>query len=94
MQSSVLLDRAGRRRSPAALPGYHQGRPPRNKELRYPPDPPTEGVPLVVIHASSDAPTSAPPRTTSAASTTPKSSTMSRASTLVHMAVEVVRFRN
>ena len=40
MQSSVLLDRAGRRRSPAALPGYHQGRPPRNKGLRYPPQGP------------------------------------------------------
>jgi hypothetical protein len=28
---SVLLDAAGRRRSPATLPGYHAGRPPRNK---------------------------------------------------------------
>jgi site-specific recombinase XerD len=39
--SSVLLDAAGRRRSPATLPGYHCGRPPRNKGLRYPADPPT-----------------------------------------------------
>jgi hypothetical protein len=32
---------AGRRRSPATLPGYHHGRPPRNTGLRYPADPPT-----------------------------------------------------
>jgi hypothetical protein len=31
---------AGRRRSPATLPGFHAGRPPRNKGFRYPPDPP------------------------------------------------------
>jgi hypothetical protein len=28
---SVLLDVAGHRRSPATMPGYHRGRPPRNK---------------------------------------------------------------
>jgi len=38
--SEVLLDRAGRRRSPATLPGFHAGRSPRNKGLRYPADPP------------------------------------------------------
>jgi site-specific recombinase XerD len=38
---SVLYDVAGHRRSPATMPGYHQGRPPRNKGLRYPADPPT-----------------------------------------------------
>ena len=27
---SVLLDLAGHRRSPATMPGYHRGRPPRN----------------------------------------------------------------
>jgi hypothetical protein len=37
---TVLLDAAGRRRSPATLPGYHAGRPPRNKGMRYPADPP------------------------------------------------------
>lgn len=37
MPESVLLDAAGRRRSPATLPGFHQGRPPRNKGLRYRP---------------------------------------------------------
>ena len=38
---SVLLDAAGHRRSPATLPGYHRGRPPRNKGEQYPADPPT-----------------------------------------------------
>ena len=38
---TVLLDAAGRRRSPATMPGFHSGRPPRNKGLRYPPDPPS-----------------------------------------------------
>jgi hypothetical protein len=28
---SVLLDATGRRRSPARVPGYHRGRPPRNE---------------------------------------------------------------
>jgi integrase len=39
--SNVLLDAAGRRRSPATMPGFHSGRPPRNKGRRYPADPPT-----------------------------------------------------
>ncbi|MEA2211590.1 MAG: hypothetical protein QOF83_1538, partial [Solirubrobacteraceae bacterium] len=38
---SVLLDLAGHRRSPATMPGYHRGRPPRNKGEQYPADPPT-----------------------------------------------------
>jgi site-specific recombinase XerD len=38
--SEVLLDRAGRRRSPATLPGFHAGHAPGNKGLRYPADPP------------------------------------------------------
>jgi integrase len=41
MTVSPVFDSAGRRRSPATLPGYHAGRPPRNKGLRYPADPPT-----------------------------------------------------
>ena len=41
MTVSVVLDSAGRRRSPATMPGYHAGRPPRNKGMRYPADPPT-----------------------------------------------------
>jgi hypothetical protein len=31
-----LLEAAGRRRSPATLPEFHAGRPPRNKGMRYP----------------------------------------------------------
>jgi integrase len=41
MSGSVVLDAAGRRRSPATMPGFHAGHPPRNKGLRYPADPPT-----------------------------------------------------
>ena len=36
-----LLDAAGRRRSPATMPGAHAGIAPRNKGQRYPADPPT-----------------------------------------------------
>jgi Phage integrase family len=38
---SMLLDAAGHRRSPATMPGYHRGQPPRNKGEQYPADPPT-----------------------------------------------------
>ena len=38
--SDLQLDRAGRRRSPATMPGFLAGRSPRNKGLRYPADPP------------------------------------------------------
>jgi hypothetical protein len=38
--SELLLDRAGRRRSPATLPGFHAGHAPGNKGLHYPADPP------------------------------------------------------
>jgi integrase len=41
MSTPSLLDAAGRRRSPATMPGFHRGRPPRNKGLQYPADPPT-----------------------------------------------------
>src|SRR5919198_3836660 len=41
MTDLSVLDAAGRRRSRATLPGYHAGRPPRNKGLRYPADPPS-----------------------------------------------------
>ncbi|MCW3064174.1 MAG: hypothetical protein JWN32_1346 [Solirubrobacterales bacterium] len=34
---SVLYDAACHRRSPATMPGFHQGRSPRNKGLRYQP---------------------------------------------------------
>jgi integrase len=53
MTVSVVLDSAGRRRSPATLPGYHAGRPPRNKGMLYPADPPTvEEIVCVTRHAS------------------------------------------
>jgi integrase len=41
MTTLSVLDAAGRRRSPATMPGYHAGRPPRNKGIHYPADPPT-----------------------------------------------------
>jgi integrase len=50
-----VLDVAGRRRSPATLPGYHAGCPPRNKGMRYPADPPTvEEIVAVMRHATDD----------------------------------------
>ena len=54
MESVSLLDCAGRRRSPATLPGYHRGRPPRNKGLRYPPDPPSVEEIIAVMRAAGD----------------------------------------
>ena len=53
---SVLLDAAGHRRSPATTPGYHQGRTPRNKGLRYPADPPTIEEIVAVMRAAGDGP--------------------------------------
>src|SRR3954452_1863601 len=41
VMSEVLLDAAGRRRSPATMPGFRARRPPRDRGLRYPADPPT-----------------------------------------------------
>jgi hypothetical protein len=53
---SIALDAAGHRRSPATMPGYHQGRPPRNKGMRYPADPPTiEGI-VAVMRVAGDGP--------------------------------------
>jgi integrase-like protein len=50
-----VLDAAGRRRSPATLPGYRAGRSPRNKGTRYPADPPTvEEIVAVMRHAPDD----------------------------------------
>jgi site-specific recombinase XerD len=50
-----VLDAAGRRRSPATLPGYHAGRAPRNKGIRYPADPPTvDEIVAVMRHTSDD----------------------------------------
>jgi hypothetical protein len=55
MTVSAVLDSAGRRRSPATLPGYHASRPPRNKGMLYPADPPSvEEIVSVMCHASED----------------------------------------
>jgi len=51
---SVLLDAAGHRRSPATMPGYHHGRAPRNKGLRYPADPPTIEEIVAVMRAAGE----------------------------------------
>jgi site-specific recombinase XerC len=54
MPSTVQLDACGRRRSPATLPSFHQGRPPRNKGQRYPADPPTVEEIVAVMHAAGE----------------------------------------
>ncbi|MCA1702319.1 MAG: site-specific integrase [Actinobacteria bacterium] len=48
------LDRAGRRRSPATMPGYHTGRPPGNKGRRYPADPPRVEEIVAVMRQAGD----------------------------------------
>jgi integrase len=52
--SELLLDRARRRRSPATMPAFHTGRPPRNKGLRYPADPPKVEEIIAVMRAAGD----------------------------------------
>jgi site-specific recombinase XerD len=52
----LLLDRAGRRRSPATMPGFRAGRPPHNKGLRYPADPPKVEEIIAVMRAAGDRP--------------------------------------
>ena len=53
---SVLLDAAGHRRSPATMPGYHRGRPPRNKGEQYPADPPTVDEIVAIMRAIGERP--------------------------------------
>ena len=48
------VDQAGRRRSPATLPGYHAGRPPANKGRTYPADPPTVDEIVAVMREAGD----------------------------------------
>jgi integrase len=50
----MLLDTCGRRRSPATLSDFHQGRPPRNKGQRYAADPRTVEEIIAVMHAAGD----------------------------------------
>lgn len=54
MTVSAVLDSAGRRRSPATLPGFHAGRPPRNKGMHYPADPPTVEEIIAVMRQADD----------------------------------------
>ncbi len=56
MESNSLLDCAGRRRSPATASSFHQALPPRNKGLRYPPDPPTVEEIIAVMRATGERP--------------------------------------
>jgi hypothetical protein len=53
MSVPPLLNAAGRRRSPATMPRYLAGRP-RNKGLRYPPDPPTVEEIVAVMRQAVD----------------------------------------
>jgi integrase len=48
------FDAAGRRRSPATMPRCHAGRPPRNKGMRYPAEPPTIDEIVAVMRYTSD----------------------------------------
>jgi site-specific recombinase XerD len=54
MTALQLLDAAGRRRSPATMPDFHPGRPPRNKGLQYPADPPTVEEIVAVMRCAGD----------------------------------------
>jgi site-specific recombinase XerD len=54
MTLSPVLDAAGRRRSPATMPGYHAGRPPRNKGRLYPAEPPTVEEIIAVMREAGD----------------------------------------
>jgi len=38
------------------MPGFHSGRPPRNKGLRYPPDPPSVEEIIAVMRTVGDSP--------------------------------------
>ena len=52
----ILLDAAGHRRQSVTLPGYHAGRPPRNKGRRYPADPPTVEEIIAVMRTAGAGP--------------------------------------
>jgi len=52
--TELLFDAAGRRRSPATMPGFNAGRAPRNKGVRYPADPPTIEEIVAVMRSAGD----------------------------------------
>jgi site-specific recombinase XerD len=56
MDPTMQLDAAGRRCSPATLPGYHSGRAPRNKGRRYPADPPRVEEIVAVMRQAGERP--------------------------------------
>src|ERR1700751_590604 len=53
-QSMGLVDAAGRRRSPASMPGYLARRAPHNKGMQYPPDPPRAEEIILVMRQAGD----------------------------------------
>ena len=54
--TELPLDAAGRRRSPATMPGFHAGRPSRNKGVRYPADRPSVEEIVAVMRNAGDGP--------------------------------------
>lgn len=50
----AVAEEPGRRRSPATLASFHEGRTPHNKGLRYPPDPPTVEEIITVMRAAGE----------------------------------------
>ena len=54
MSAQDLLDADGRPRSPATFPGGATGRPPRNKGVRYPADPPRVEEIVAVMREAGD----------------------------------------
>jgi site-specific recombinase XerC len=54
MQSTMPVDIAGRRRSPATMAEFHHGPPPRNDGVRYPADPPSVEAIIAVMRAAGD----------------------------------------
>ena len=54
MTVSAAFDAAGRRRSPATMPGYHAGRALRNEGQHYPADPPTVEEIIAVMRQTAD----------------------------------------
>jgi hypothetical protein len=52
----TLQNAAGHPRAAVTMPGYHAGRPPRNKGRRYPPDPPTVEEIIAVMRSAGTGP--------------------------------------
>src|SRR5438067_8020683 len=50
------LDAAGHQRAPVTMPGYHRGRPPKNKGRRFPADPPPVEEIIAVMRATGNGP--------------------------------------